>query len=55
MIQVSVSDHPVYVKTKSKQGKAEEKFYVRTGNASREITSLKEIQEYIDKHFNRSG
>ncbi len=51
VIQVSGSESPVYVKTKSKQGKPEEKFYVRTGNASQEITSLKEIQEYIDKHF----
>jgi hypothetical protein len=39
------------VKVKNNQGKMVEKFYVRSGNSSQEITSLQEINEYINDRF----
>jgi hypothetical protein len=51
VIQISASDTPLYLKMKNKQGHEVEKFYVRSGNASQEITSLKEINEYIRSRF----
>ncbi len=51
VIHIAAGDTPVYLKTKNKQGQAVEKFYVRSGNASQEITSLKEINEYVAGHF----
>ena len=50
-IQVKASKNPVFLKSKNKQGQEIEKFYVRSGNASQEITSLKEINEYINIRF----
>ncbi len=50
-IQILSSDHPVFLKTKNKQGNEVEKFYVRSGNASPEISSLKEVNEYIKARF----
>jgi hypothetical protein len=55
IIRVSPGDRPLYVKTRNKQGQEVEKFYVRSGNASQEITSLKEINEYIKSRFELSG
>jgi schlafen family protein len=51
-IQILSSANPVFLKTKNKQGNEIEKFYVRSGNASQEISSLKEINEYINVRFN---
>jgi len=51
VIYILNSDKPLYLKTKNKQGQDVEKFYVRSGNASQEITSLKEIHEYVNTHF----
>jgi len=51
VVYVSASDKPLYLKVKNKQGHEVEKFYVRSGNASQEITSLKEINEYVKSHF----
>ncbi len=51
LIQVLASDNPLYLKVKNNQGHMVEKFYVRSGNASQEITSLQEIHEYIDSRF----
>lgn len=51
VVKVMAGDEPVYLKTKNKQGQEVEKFYVRSGNASQEITSMKEIQEYVAGHF----
>lgn len=51
VIYVSTSDKPLYLKVKNKQGHEVEKFYVRSGNASQEITSLQEINEYVKGHF----
>ncbi len=51
VIQVTPSHHPLYLKTKNKNGTPVEKFYVRMGNASQEISSLREIQNYIKNRF----
>ncbi|MAE08422.1 MAG: hypothetical protein CL661_06640 [Bacteroidetes bacterium] len=51
-IQVKASENPVFLKTQDKNGNEVEKFYVRSGNASKEISSLKEINEYINVRFN---
>ncbi|MFK5857252.1 MAG: ATP-binding protein [Bacteroidota bacterium] len=50
-IQIKASSNPVFLKSKSKQGQEIEKFYVRSGNASQEIASLKEVNEYINIRF----
>ncbi|VAW29585.1 hypothetical protein MNBD_BACTEROID07-1381, partial [hydrothermal vent metagenome] len=50
-IRVMSSHHPLYLKTKNKNGNEIEKFYVRMGNASQEISSLHEIQQYIKNRF----
>jgi len=50
-IQIKASNTPVFLKSKSKQGQEIEKFYVRSGNASQEIASLKEVNEYIKIRF----
>ncbi len=51
LIRVSPSHHPLYLKTKTKNGNDVEKFYVRMGNASQEIASLREIHQYIKNRF----
>jgi predicted HTH transcriptional regulator len=50
-IQIKASENPVFLKSKNKQGQEIEKFYVRSGNASQEINSLKEVNEYIKIRF----
>jgi len=52
VIQVLASEDPLYLKVKNNQGHMVEKFYVRSGNASQEITSLQEINEYVNDRFN---
>lgn len=51
VIQIAASGNPVFIKVKNKQGQDVEKFYVRSGNASQEISSLKEINEYTKMRF----
>ncbi len=51
IINITPGDKPLYLKTRNKQGHEVEKFYVRSGNASQEIISLKEINEYVAGHF----
>jgi len=51
VIQIARAVKPIYVKVKNKQGQTVEKFYVRSGNSSQEITSLKEMEEYIKNRF----
>lgn len=52
VIQISPGTSALFMKTKNKQGQDVEKFYVRSGNASQEIASLTELQEYIKERFN---
>ncbi len=53
VIQITTAKKPIYVKVKNKQGQLTEKFYVRSGNSSQEITSLKEMEEYIRNRFGK--
>lgn len=53
VIQINPSFSPLYIKSNDKQGQSIEKFYVRSGNASQQISSLKEINDYIKRHFGR--
>jgi len=53
VIHTNPSPSPLYLKTKDKQGQSIEKFYVRSGNASQQISSLKEINEYIKRRFGK--
>jgi len=50
-IQVKAAGNPVFLKIRNKDGNEVEKFYVRSGNASQEISSLKEINDYINIRF----
>lgn len=52
-IQVKASENPIFSKTKNKQGNEIEKFYVRSGNASQEISSMKEVNDYINVRFKK--
>ena len=51
-IKVIPADEPQFLKVKDKNGKQDEKFYVRSGNSSQEIESMAEINDYINKRFN---
>jgi len=53
VIQINASHAPLYLKIKDKQGQQIEKFYVRSGNSSQQIGSLKEINEYIKRRFKK--
>jgi len=50
-IRVAEGREPVYITTTDKHGNKTERFYVRSGNSSQEIRSLREISEYISKRF----
>lgn len=53
-VAVSKSDKPLYVKmTDSKSGAKFEKFYVRSGNSSREIAQLSEIAKFTEGRFKK--
>ncbi len=51
VIRIHAGIRPLFIKTKGKQGQEQEKFYVRSGNASQEVASLKEMNEYINRRF----
>jgi len=55
VIQINAALNPLYLKVKNKQGQQLEKFYVRSGNASQQISSLKEINEYIKRRFKKGN
>jgi hypothetical protein len=50
-IQIAEGSEPAYITTTDKHGNKTERFYVRSGNSSQEIQSLKEIHEYISRRF----
>ena len=50
-IKVIPGDEPQFLKVKDKNGKQDEKFYVRSGNSSQEISSMAEVNDYINKRF----
>lgn len=51
-IETNKGSEPVYLTVADKNGNKAEKFYVRSGNSSQEIKSLKEINTYITQRFN---
>ena len=50
-IRIVEGTEPVYITTTDKHGNKTERFYVRSGNSSQEIQSLKEITAYVSKKF----
>lgn len=50
-IRIAEGSEPAYITTTDKHGNKTERFYVRSGNSSQEIQSLKEITEYISRRF----
>lgn len=51
VIQIAAAKDPLYLSTKNKLGQPIEKFYVRSGNASQQISLLKEINDYVKIRF----
>lgn len=49
-VDVRPAKAPVVIKVKDKNGQAQEKFYVRSGNSSQEL-SLAEMQAYLSERF----
>lgn len=52
-LNVSRGRKPLYTSLPSKSGAPVEKFFVRSGNSSRAISSLAEITSYVVDHFGR--
>lgn len=52
-IKVLAAEEPLFIKTKDKNGIETEKFYVRSGNSSQEITSISDINDYLNKRFTK--
>ena len=55
VIHINPSPSPQFINTRDKQGQQIEKFYVRSGNASQQINSLKEINDYIRRRFGKGS
>ena len=51
-IDVQPASSPVVITIKDKDGRAQEKFYVRSGNSSQEV-SMAEMQAYLSERFAR--
>jgi hypothetical protein len=51
-IEVFKANEPLYL-TINKKGNISEKFYVRSGNSSNELGSLKDINDYIFNRFKK--
>ena len=55
LIEIFKAEEPLFMKVKEKSGKTEEKFYVRSGNSSQQIDSLKDINDYIYDRFKKDS
>ena len=53
VIKISKGEYPLFLKTSEKNGNKIEKFYIRSGNSSQEITTLTEINNYIRVRFKK--
>ncbi|MBU1086175.1 MAG: DUF262 domain-containing protein [Candidatus Omnitrophica bacterium] len=51
VVDIKKGDKPIYTKMTDKNGQKSEKFYVRSGNSSQEISGLGEITSYIKSRF----
>ena len=49
-VDVKGAKSPIFVSLSGKQGQAQEKFYVRSGNSSQEL-SMSEVQTYVAERF----
>ncbi len=49
-VDIEPSNNPIVVTLKNKQGQPQEKFFVRSGNSSQEI-SMREMQSYLTERF----
>lgn len=52
-IIIGPANQPVFLQVRDKHGMTTEKFYLRTGNSSQEITSLAELNQYITQRFKK--
>lgn len=50
-INIRPGDKPLYITSNEKGSGKTEKFFVRSGNSSRQISSLKEITDYVMQRF----
>ena len=53
IIKIAKGVYPLFLKTTDKNGTKIEKFYIRSGNSSQEITTLTEINNYIGVRFKK--
>ncbi|MCF6269037.1 MAG: ATP-binding protein [Melioribacteraceae bacterium] len=54
IIKIAKGEYPLFFKTTDKNGNKMEKFYIRSGNSSQEISTLTEINNYIGVRFNNN-
>ncbi|MBG29427.1 MAG: hypothetical protein CMI31_05430 [Opitutae bacterium] len=52
-IEISNGDNPLYTNVTDKHGQKSQKFFVRPGNASKELASHSEVTEYINNRFSK--
>ncbi len=55
IIKIAKGEYPLFLKTTDKNGNKIEKFYIRSGNSSQQITTLTEINNYIGARFSKNG
>jgi uncharacterized protein with ParB-like and HNH nuclease domain len=51
VIEIAKGIDPLYTKMTDSNGQKKEKFFIRSGNSSPELSSLSEINSYIKNHF----
>ncbi|MCH7974809.1 MAG: putative DNA binding domain-containing protein [Bacteroidetes bacterium] len=51
VIEIAKGTNPLYTTITDSNGQKKEKFYIRSGNSSPELTNLSEITSYIKNHF----
>lgn len=51
IIKIAKGEYPLFLKTTDRNGNKIEKFYIRSGNSSQEITTLTEINNYLGVRF----
>lgn len=54
IIKIAKGEYPLFLETTDKNGNKIEKFHIRSGNSSQEITTLTEINNYLGVRFQKS-
>ena len=54
MVEISRGDKQLYTNITDKHGQKNQKFFIRRGNASVELSSHSEVIEYIENRFNKN-